>query len=55
MFATDPEVLVEVNKLKEAVDEFTGEVLADTRVLLNGDRFSCRLQECSFGEIIDTT
>ncbi|XP_075718221.1 5'-nucleotidase [Rhinoderma darwinii] len=48
----DPELLVEINKWKEKLTNFSAQEIGKTLVFLNGSSLECRFRECNLGNLI---
>lgn len=48
----DPEVLLEVQKWKQNLHNFSSQVIGETLVFLNGTNEECRFRECNLGNLI---
>ena len=49
---SDPEVLAEINEWAVAIRGLGTEPIGTSHVLLDGDRSSCRLNECNLGNML---
>ena len=45
----DPVVAEEVKQWSEPLDAYQKEVIGETLVYLEGDRYVCRMEECNMG------
>ncbi|KAM3932169.1 5'-nucleotidase [Leptodactylus fuscus] len=48
----DPALLVEINKWKEQLNNYSAQVIGKTIVFLNGSSLECRFRECNLGNLI---
>lgn len=51
-FLIDPVLLVDVNKWKEQLNNFSAQEIGKTLVFLNGSSLECRFRECNLGNLI---
>ncbi len=50
--AEDPDVLAEAQSLNEPLEELRNQIVGSAAVDLNGERESCRFEECNMGNLI---
>jgi len=50
--AEDPDILAEAQSLNEPLEELRNQIVGSAAVDLNGERASCRFEECNMGNLI---